>query len=317
MSKRFRNKRKIDDASASTVDMNAQHPQSIWTDNNILMLLITVAFVTSVGSALASQNSAWWSSWLQNFSTEIMGALFTFILFEHILGNRRRTEDRERQASLRAEDRARQTRIRREDRERDEALRNEAEKQRLIIQLGSKINTTANTAAEQLRARGWHRDGCLENISLWEADLSGCMLIGAVLVGSDMRANFAGATLQFSDLTKCLLYEADLKAARLHEVDFTEADLRHANLENADCRKVNFTSADLRRANLKGTDLRGANLRGAMLRDAEFDQWTILPDAVVIADDGFDEEYDKLWTPDTDMSRYTNPKHPDFWRAGD
>ena len=23
--------------------------------------------------------------------------------------------------------------------------------------------------------------------------------------------------------------------------------------------------------------------------------------------------YDKHWTPETDMTRYTNPDHPDFW----
>jgi hypothetical protein len=24
--------------------------------------------------------------------------------------------------------------------------------------------------------------------------------------------------------------------------------------------------------------------------------------------------YDKYWTSDTDMSRYTDPNHPDFWQ---
>jgi len=25
-------------------------------------------------------------------------------------------------------------------------------------------------------------------------------------------------------------------------------------------------------------------------------------------------QFDKYWTPETDMTRYTNPEHPDFWQ---
>ena len=40
----------------------------------------------------------------------------------------------------------------------------------------------------------------------------------------------------------------------------------------------------------------------------------MLPDAEYIGDDDDGNSiFDKYWTPDTDMTRYTNPEHPDFW----
>jgi hypothetical protein len=54
-------------------------------------------------------------------------------------------------------------------------------------------------------------------------------------------------------------------------------------------------------ADLRGTNFKAANLTGAILRNAQFSNKTILPD-------------DKKWTPETDMTRYTNPNHPDFWQ---
>jgi uncharacterized protein YjbI with pentapeptide repeats len=55
------------------------------------------------------------------------------------------------------------------------------------------------------------------------------------------------------------------------------------------------------RANLGEVNLGGANLQGAILKRANLDEFTILPDGT-------------KWTPDTDMARFTDPDHPDFWR---
>ena len=49
----------------------------------------------------------------------------------------------------------------------------------------------------------------------------------------------------------------------------------------------------------------------------------MLPDAQWLQDEkgNFVEDengafiYDKYWTPETDMTRYTNPQHPDFWES--
>jgi hypothetical protein len=81
------------------------------------------------------------------------------------------------------------------------------------------------------------------------------------------------------------------------------ADLGCVNLNDA-----NLRTANLRGTNLQGADLSGANLQGAHLTDAIFDEDTILPDAEY--DSGI---YPSYWTPDTDMARFTDPDHPDFW----
>jgi len=40
----------------------------------------------------------------------------------------------------------------------------------------------------------------------------------------------------------------------------------------------------------------------------------VLPDAQPIGKDNEGNPiYDKYWTPDTDMQRYTDPDHPEFW----
>jgi len=45
------------------------------------------------------------------------------------------------------------------------------------------------------------------------------------------------------------------------------------------------------------------------------DETMTLPDAKTIDHDEDENPiFDKHWTPDTDMSRYTNSNHPDFWQ---
>jgi hypothetical protein len=57
-------------------------------------------------------------------------------------------------------------------------------------------------------------------------------------------------------------------------------------------------------ANLESANLERANLQGADFFLATFSKETILPD-------------DKKWTPETDMARFTDPEHPQFWRSDD
>lgn len=68
------------------------------------------------------------------------------------------------------------------------------------------------------------------------------------------------------------------------------ANLRYANLRGVNLRYAVLTKADLREANLKGAKLRYASLAGA-----KFNTETILPDG-------------EHWTPETDMSRFTDSK---------
>ena len=63
-------------------------------------------------------------------------------------------------------------------------------------------------------------------------------------------------------------------------------------------------------ANLWSANLKGANLQQANLKNARLDEDTVLPDSKATLNNG----YLSKWTPDTDMSRFTNPEHPDFWQ---
>lgn len=84
---------------------------------------------------------------------------------------------------------------------------------------------------------------------------------------------------------------------------FGEGTLRGANLVNA---------------NLVSARLLGVNLKGANLLGAKFDEKTILPDAFPPEFDVFgDPTYppDSYYKPGvTDMRKYTDPTHPDFWQ---
>jgi hypothetical protein len=103
---------------------------------------------------------------------------------------------------------------------------------------------------------------------------------------------------------------AELRAAGW----LTDGTLRGAFLRMADLSDADLAGADLQGVYLDGANLRGTNLRGADLMWARqghpqygpvlFNQATILPDGTT-------------WTPETDMSRFTDPAHLEFWRPVD
>jgi hypothetical protein len=160
------------------------------------------------------------------------------------------------------------------------ANRSRAELQhRLMRETGSQANETAKTAVEWMRAEGW-------------------------LTVHDKVQLLQGAYLVHANLYEAFLLEADLQAANLHVANLQKAYLRRANLQGA----------NLEGAKLQGANLYKANLRDATLQSALFDETTVLPDANYVGrDEGSNPIFDKHWTPETDMRRYTDPQHPDFW----
>jgi hypothetical protein len=84
-----------------------------------------------------------------------------------------------------------------------------------------------------------------------------------------------------------------------------EASLHAANLQYA-----NLQSTHLDHTNMMGANLMEADLQNAVMPifndrpSTSFDENTILPDGT-------------RWTPETDMTRFTDPAHPDFWRSDD
>jgi uncharacterized protein YjbI with pentapeptide repeats len=100
-----------------------------------------------------------------------------------------------------------------------------------------------------------------EPCSFVGADLRGAWIDGATLRQADFtRADFSGATMLSSDLSKCVLREANLyrvvaKNALFSRADFTGASLIAANFEGAIFFKARLVNADFKGANLFRADL--------------------------------------------------------------
>jgi uncharacterized protein YjbI with pentapeptide repeats len=150
------------------------------------------------------------------------------------------------------------------------------------------------------------RGAKIEQTQFMKAKLNNANLIGA----RARRASFFMAKARRSEMFWITLHLADLQEADLHGVQMERADLSKTLL-----RDTNFARANLKGANLRGARMMNANLTGANLSGTRFDETTILPDAIWLR---FDTDrnpiFDKYWTPETDMTRYTNPNHPDFWQ---
>lgn len=119
-------------------------------------------------------------------------------------------------------------------------------------------------------------------------------LVDGLLRGAHLsRANLEGANLQKVDLSDAHLGLASLHKTRLAGATLTRAYLQGANLEGA----------TLSGATLAGANLNDANLRGVHFdSETTFDAETILPDCT-------------YWERGTDMRRFTDPHHPQFWRS--
>jgi len=208
-------------------------------------------------------------------------------------------------------------------------------KARLRHEAGSQSNERAKSAVEDLRWKGWltvedkspllkGEDLVLANLqgaNLWKANLQGAVLGGANLQGALLSyTNLQGADLLSAKLQGADLGKANLQGAKLERANLQDAQLWLTNLQGADLPEANLQGADLERANLQGarlwlanlqnahlsadlqgTQLHRANLQGANLTGAKFDDKTVLPDRT-------------HWTPDTDMQRFTDPNHPNFWQ---
>ena len=187
-------------------------------------------------------------------------------------------------------------------------------KQQLIMDAGSKSNDKALDAIHQIERRGWlyGENGLLKARYLRSANLQNANLSHVNLQGSFLAdANLQNATLFHTNLSFTNLHQADLFSARLLSATLYSANLSMTNLQNVLLQETNLELAQLGRANLRGAILWKANMKGsnleyaylreANLSEAEFDKNTILPDG-------------EIWTPDTDMSRFTDPNHPEFWQ---
>jgi hypothetical protein len=91
-----------------------------------------------------------------------------------------------------------------------------------------------------------------------------------------------------------------LKGVKLAMANLQAAELEGFDLEGTILILANLRGAHLNGANLNGAHLFGADLRDAVLNQTHMDERTLLPDG-------------SHWTPDTDLRRFTDSNHPDFW----
>ncbi|RMF77697.1 MAG: pentapeptide repeat-containing protein [Chloroflexi bacterium] len=172
------------------------------SNRTVILLLTGMSIAASVGSLIVNlangqSPSQWFQGWLQNFSTEMVGALLTFVLLQLIVEERRRREE-----------------LSRAEHER---------KEQLIREMGSIDNGIAIRAVRELGAKKWLYDGTLVGASLWRANLQDCYLTAANLRNADLnRANFRDAKLVNACLQGARLFDADLQGARLDNAQFDE-----------------------------------------------------------------------------------------------
>lgn len=248
-----------------------------------LAVLAGIAVFTAIFSLVITRERKreWWAAWLQGISTEMIGAIVTVILFSVIVG----------------------------EAERDQAeLESQAQ---LVRQMRSTINTEAIRAVEELRLQDWYivaaNNGDFEGANLSGANLQGFHLRGASFVSANLEgANLSWTLAEGANFFYANLTDADLTRAVLDTASFWNANLSGANLTDArvsiaDLRDANLSGAILVETQMGNTNLSGANLSGADVSRAQFDRNTTLPDGT-------------LWTLETDMNRFTDPNHPNYWQ---
>jgi hypothetical protein len=264
----------------------------------VLLILVIVAVATSLLSALDNigefglNDPEWRSGWLQNFSTEMFGAALTLVLIGRIIGEEDRKRERDENALQL-------------DVLRDAVTKAVTEEMRRI----QKANAIARLQAakdEPIEVRQLILDE-MRSLDL----LQGASLRQANLQGAGLRkANLQGADLGDANLQEAGLRDANLHGADLSWTNLQGTDLSWANLQGVGLSRANLRGAYLEGANLYGADLQKADLQEADLADATFDEKTVLPD-----DEPFGER--SYWTPETDMARFTDSDHPNFWRSNE
>lgn len=270
--------------------------KSIWSDYHFLFRMLVgvgvAVFGLLVGRFMYTQDEAW--EYGVNVFTGLISTAATVLILDEL--NRRRLK-KEVQDSLKIQ---------------------------LVDDAASLSNEIAKNAVHQLRRKGrlvgeasllkgaylWHanlQDADLTDANLQKAYLSFGNLEGAYLLRTNLEeAQLVGANLQKAYLSGANLKAAILQGADLHEAYLEGTNLRKANLSSTRLQGAHLAYANLEEAFLATAELQGANLAFANLKEVKlgqtkFDGNTVLPDG-------------SPWTPETDMERFADPQHPNFWQ---
>lgn len=175
---------------------------------------------------------------------------------------------------------------------------------KLVSDAGSSVNHVAVRAIEELGKRRWlYGEGSLlQGESFTKADWRGAPLVDANL----QQINLGNVNLQSTSLWLANLHGSKIVGSYLEEAWLVSVDLRHSMLWASYFNDAQFYQSHLQYASFSSVDLRGANFDGAACEGATFDDQTKFDVDTKLPDGTF-------WTPETDMTRFTDPKHPNFW----
>lgn len=195
------------------------------------------------------------------------------------------------------------------NRRRDDRRRKEELKERLLREAKSPEPTIARNAFHEMTER--------ELIYGEESILRGANLKGASPVDVDLTgATMDGVNLEMTNFSNCSFKYANLEGAKLRSADLTHSHFDTANLENADMEGARLAHANLVDAYLSGANLLNAKANGAYL--------FLVPSESEGEAEPSLTEYEQMTLPDgslasknTEMSRFTDEKQPDFWRSED
>jgi len=140
-------------------------------------------------------------------------------------------------------------------------------KKRLKLRAGSKINSIAVDAVEEMRLYGWLAQGLLSGANLEGANLDNAPLAGAILKNANLfDASLENANLTKADVSDCDMYSARLNMAILPEANFNNSKLNWADFSDTDLEGTTFIGSVLTYANFCGSSLKKANFRNADMK---------------------------------------------------
>lgn len=161
----------------------------------------------------------WWSNWLQDVGTEMLGAAVTILLVELVIYQKRDEASRVDQERMRRQDYFTQQLKQAHHPNRRQKILNRMRQQNLFenawlygINLQNMDLCQGNFSGADLF------EADLRNSNLAEANLTDAILRKACIQGCSLR----GAVLQGTDLTEANLAQADLYEATLEDVDLSQ-----------------------------------------------------------------------------------------------
>lgn len=214
----------------------------------VLILLLILTVISGLASFFLNRLQ-WVSSWLLNISSELIGAVITYILFELIIGRAEKKNEEERR------------------------------KIEAQLQLRTKLLKAESFEEKQLILDEINALGVMRGANLMYSDLNGLYMSGLDMQGVDFSwSDLSGANLSNANLEGANLTNTNLRGAILMEANFRSAILVGADLQNATIVGANFDYAILRQTKFQFSNLEKASFLGSVVDEAIANEHTLMPD---------------------------------------